>query len=83
MAALLALVCAPQLPPKSITLYPTAASACSYAAVPNPFQEESAAILAWRGNVWAWCYGLLSDPPATLPTLAEFRASLLAAWPMP
>lgn len=63
--------------------YDDIVSACSYAAVANPFQEESAAILQWRGNVWAWCYGLLSDPPATLPTLAEFRASLLAAWPMP
>ena len=63
--------------------YDDIVSACSYAAVANPFQEESAAILQWRGNVWAWCYGLLADPPATLPTLAEFRASLLAAWPMP
>ena len=63
--------------------YDDIVSACSYAAVANPFQAESAAILQWRGNVWAWCYGLLSDPPATLPTLAEFRASLLAAWPMP
>ena len=63
--------------------YDDIVSACSYAAVENPFQNESAAILQWRGNVWAWCYGLLADPPATLPTLAEFRASLLAAWPMP
>ena len=63
--------------------YDDIVSACSYAAVANPFQEESAAILQWRGNVWAWCYGLLADSPATLPTLAEFRASLLAAWPMP
>ena len=63
--------------------YDDIVSACSYAAVPNPFQEESAAILAWRGNVWAWCYGLLANPPAALPTVAEFRASLLAAWPMP
>ena len=63
--------------------YDDIVSACSYAAVENPFQAESAAILQWRGNVWAWCYGLLADSPATLPTLAEFRASLLAAWPMP
>ena len=63
--------------------YDDIVSACSYAAAANPFQEESAAILQWRGNVWAWCYGLLADSPATLPTLAEFRASLLAAWPMP
>ena len=63
--------------------YDDIVSACSYAAVDNPFQAESAAILAWRGNVWAWCYGLLSDPPATLPTLDEFRAALLAANPAP
>lgn len=63
--------------------YDDIVSACSYAAVANPFQAESAAILQWRGNVWAWCYGLLANPPAVLPTLAEFRASLLAAWPMP
>ena len=63
--------------------YDDIVSACSYAAVENPFQEESAAILQWRGNVWAWCYGLLANPPAALPTVAEFRASLLAAWPMP
>ena len=63
--------------------YDDIVSACSYAAVENPFQEESAVILAWRGNVWAWCYGLLSNPPSALPTVAEFRASLLAAWPMP
>ena len=63
--------------------YDDIVSACSYAAVENPFQSESAAILAWRGNVWAWCYGLLADPPATLPTLAEFRAALLAANPAP
>ena len=63
--------------------YDDIVSACSYASVENPFQAESAAILAWRGNVWAWCYGLLANPPAVLPTIAEFRASLLAAWPMP
>lgn len=63
--------------------YDDIVSACSYAAVANPFQEESAAILAWRGNVWAWCYALMSDPPATLPTLVEFRAALLAANPAP
>lgn len=40
--------------------YDDIVSACSYAAVENPFQAESAAILAWRGNVWAWCYGLLA-----------------------
>ena len=63
--------------------YDDIVSACSYAAAANPFQAESAAILQWRGNVWAWCYGLLADPPATLPTLAEFRAALLAANPAP
>jgi len=63
--------------------YDDIVSACSYAAVENPFQSESAAILQWRGNVWAWCYGLLANPPATLPTLAEFRAALLAANPAP
>lgn len=63
--------------------YDDIVSACSYAAVPNPFQDESAAILQWRGNVWAWCYGLLANPPATLPTLDEFRAALLAANPAP
>ena len=63
--------------------YDDIVSACSYAAVENPFQAESAAILQWRGNVWAWCYGLLANPPATLPTLAEFRAALLAANPAP
>ena len=63
--------------------YDDIVSACSYAAVENPFQAESAEILRWRGNVWAWCYGLLANPPDVLPTIEEFRASLLAAWPMP
>ena len=63
--------------------YDDIVSACSYAAVPNPFQEESAALLAWRGNVWSWCYALMAAPPATLPTLSEFRDALLEANPAP
>ena len=63
--------------------YDDIVSASSYAAVPNPFQEESAALLAWRGNVWAWCYALMADPPNVMPTLSEFRAALLEANPAP
>ncbi len=36
-------------------------TACSYASVENPFQEESKLFVAWRGNVWACCYQILNE----------------------
>lgn len=36
-------------------------SACSYAVMPNAFQEEGAKFLHWRSLVWIHCYQVLAD----------------------
>ncbi|MFA6121928.1 MAG: hypothetical protein WCT35_04945 [Sideroxydans sp.] len=60
--------------------YDNIISACSYAGAPNPFQAESVAFIAWRGDVWTKCYAQLaafqSSPNSTIPTTAELIASL-------
>lgn len=61
--------------------YDDIVSACSYSGAPNPFQTESQAFTEWRGNVWAYCYQLLSEVEAgtrTAPTLEELIAELPA-----
>lgn len=59
--------------------YDNIVSACSYAAAPNPFQEESIKFVTWRGNVWAYCYQELAKVKAgTRPTpkLEDFLLEL-------
>lgn len=60
-------------------------SACSYAAVDNPFQAEGIACLHWRSAVWAACYAILAEVEAgtrPVPTLAELLAELpQMEWP--
>jgi hypothetical protein len=58
-------------------------SACSYAGAPNYFQGEGKAYVAWRGNVWAYCYTLMASPPEIKPTVSEFVAQVLTAYPAP
>lgn len=61
--------------------YENILSACSYAGEINPFQAEGKAFTAWRGNVWAYCYSVLSDVEAgtrTAPTLSELIQELPA-----
>ncbi|MDO8931478.1 MAG: hypothetical protein Q7U97_03710 [Rhodocyclaceae bacterium] len=47
--------------------YDNILSACSYAAVANPFQAEGAAFLNWRSAVWAYCYAQLAAVQAGQP----------------
>lgn len=59
--------------------YDSIDKACSYASVENPFQEESKLFVAWRGNVWAYCYQILNDvkeKKRTIPSLDELMAEL-------
>lgn len=56
-------------------------SACSYAGAPNPFQEEGAKFVGWRGDVWSACYQILNDVQSgekAAPTIAELIAELPA-----
>lgn len=62
--------------------YDSIISACSYSGAPNPFQAESQAFTAWRGNVWATCYAIMADVQAgnrAVPTKDELLAEL-PAW---
>jgi len=59
-------------------------TACTYADEPAvaKFQTEGAALRAWRSNVWAYCYTVLTAVQAktrTVPTLAELIAELPTA----
>lgn len=47
--------------------YDSIDTACSYAAAINPFQVESLAFVAWRGNVWSAYYGKLAETPLINP----------------
>jgi hypothetical protein len=61
--------------------YDNIVSACSYAAVPNVFQAESAAFLSWRASVWAACYTIMAEvqnQTRAVPTAAELIAELPA-----
>lgn len=61
--------------------YDNIVSACSYAGAPNPFQAESQAYTAWRGNVWAACYVIMGDVQAGrrgIPSATELIAELPA-----
>lgn len=52
--------------------YDNILSACSYAAIPNPFQDESTAFLTMRGEAWAFVYaqlGLVEAGTRELPTV--------------
>lgn len=54
-------------------------SACSYAGAANPFQAESQVYVAWRGNVWAYCYAeveKVENGTRPIPELADFIAEL-------
>lgn len=57
--------------------YDNIVSACSYAGAPNPFQEEGAAFLAWRGECWALCHQIMAGVESgqrAQPTIAELVA---------
>lgn len=41
--------------------YDNIISACSYAAAPNPFQQEAIAFIEWRAAVWSHCYAVMAD----------------------
>lgn len=66
--------------------YDDIVSACSYAAAPNRFQAEGAALVAWRAAVWDACYQIMAEVQAgtrTIPTEAELIAPLPAmVWPV-
>jgi hypothetical protein len=54
-------------------------SACSYAAIDNPFQAESIAFLTWRSDVWQYGYAVLSGVQAGNP--APSLSALVAGMP--
>ena len=59
--------------------YDSVLSACSYVGYPNPYENDGKSFIAWRGNVWAYCYTALAEVQAgtrTEPTLAELLAEL-------
>lgn len=59
--------------------YDSILSACSYAAYTNPFQIEGQKFVAWRGDVWAYCYQALSEVQngtRTEPTADELISEL-------
>jgi hypothetical protein len=59
--------------------YDNILSACSYAAAPNPFQNEAITFVTWRGAVWEYCYAELAKVVAgtrTMPTVAEIISEL-------
>lgn len=61
--------------------YDNILTACSYVGAPNPFEEESKTFVAWRGNVWAYCYGELQKVIAgtrPMPTLSDIISELPA-----
>lgn len=66
--------------------YDSALSCVSYAGGTSSFATEGAAILAWRENVWAYCYqqaALLPTATPPIPTADQFIAALLTAYPAP
>ncbi len=59
--------------------YDSISTACSYAGAPNPFEAESKTFVAWRGNVWAYCYGEMQKVIAgsrPIPTLSAIISEL-------
>jgi hypothetical protein len=59
--------------------YDNIVSACSYAGANNPFQAEGQSFVAWRGEVWAYCHGVIAEVVAStrpIPTVAELIAEL-------
>lgn len=61
--------------------YDNIVSACSYAAVENPFQIESQKFIVWRADIWTYCYALMQQVfsgAVAAPTEAELIAGLPA-----
>jgi len=59
--------------------YDSIISACSYAAAPNPFQEEAITFVVWRGAVWEYCYAELDkviNGTRPMPTVEEIISEL-------
>ena len=59
--------------------YESVLSACSYAGAVNPFEAEGKSFVAWRGDVWAYCYQVLADVQNLVrpePTIPELIAEL-------
>lgn len=59
--------------------YDNILSACSYAAYENPYKVEGQNFLAWRGNVWQYCYNhleLIKIGSRENPTIKEFILEL-------
>lgn len=59
--------------------YDNILSAASYAGYANPYQAEGQSFVAWRGDVWAYCYQVLADVEAgtrTEPTIDELIQEL-------
>jgi len=59
--------------------YDSLLSACSYAAVPNPFQAESQSFLKWRADCWTYCYQVQAAVVAgtqPMPTKEQLIAGL-------
>lgn len=59
--------------------YDNITNACSYSGAPNPFQAEAMSFVAWRGNVWAYCYQELAKVQAgtrPMPTIEQIISEL-------
>lgn len=60
--------------------YDNILSACTYATSTNPtFAAEGQACVAWRDEVWAYCYQVLADVQAgnrTVPTKEQLISEL-------
>jgi hypothetical protein len=58
--------------------YDSIDTACAYASEVNPYQVQSQAFVAWRGNVWNYYYGLLQQVnagTAPTPSLADIATN--------
>lgn len=54
-------------------------TACAYAAAPNPYREESAMFVTWRGEVWDYAYNqfnLIHAAEREIPSIPEIIAEL-------
>jgi len=65
----------------SLKGYDNILSACSYAAYPNAFQQESQSFILWRSAVWTYCYQELQkiqNNERSIPAVEDFIAELPA-----
>lgn len=63
--------------------YDNATSLSKYLRPSSPYYADAIALFTWIDDIWVWCYSQLASPPNPLPTVEEFIASMLTAFPAP